>query len=188
MSPVGQGGLFLLQFIAGMVVFILLLRFFLRATYVDWNHPIVAFVAKITNPLCMPFSKLIPAKGRWDFSAIVAALVVQALFVVLLGFLADKSFGAALIAIFAVTEVANQMLDLMFWLIIIQIILSWISPGHNPNTAIFHQMASPILAPFQKLVPSIGGFDLSPIIAILTIKLTQIVVVGYIAQLGQGLV
>lgn len=188
MSPVGLGGLFLLQFAAGMVVFILLLRFFLRATYVDWRNPIVTFVAKVTNPLCAPFSKLVPAKGRWDWSAIIAALVVQALFVVLLGFLTDKSYAISLIAIFSITEVLNQLLDLMFWLIIIHIILSWVSPEHNPNTAIFNQMAEPLLAPFKRLIPPIGGMDLSPIVAILAIKLTQIVVVGSISQLGQGLV
>jgi YggT family protein len=82
----------------------------------------------------------------------------------------------------------NQMLDLMFWLIVIQVILSWVGPNNNPNTQIFFQMAQPILAPFQRLVPPIGGMDLSPIFAIIVIKLTQIMVVGSIAQLGQSLV
>lgn len=188
MSPVDQGGLFLLQFIAGMIVFILLLRFFLRATYIDWRNPIVAFVAKVTNPICMPFNKIIPSKGRWDGSAIAAAFVVQALFVLLLGYLTGKSYGISLIAIFSITEIMNQMLDLMFWLIVIQVILSWVGPNNNPNTQIFFQMAQPILAPFQRLVPPIGGMDLSPIVAIIVIKLTQIMVVGSIAQLGQSLV
>jgi YggT family protein len=187
MSPVGQGGLFLLQFIAGIIVFVLLLRFFLRATYVDWRNPIVTFIAKITNPMCAPFSKVIPTKGRWDFAAIASALAIQAIYVILLGFLTDKSYGVALIAVFSITEILNQLLDLMFWLIIIQVILSWVSPGYNPNTAIFIQMAEPILAPFKRVIPPIGGMDLSPIVAILAIKLTQIIVVGSIAQLGQGL-
>ncbi len=188
MSPAGQGGLFLLQFIASMVVFILLVRFFLRASNVDWRNPIVSFVAKVTNPICYPFSKLIPAKGRWDLSAIATALAVQVIFVIMLGFLTDESFAISLIAIFSITEVLNQLLNLMFWIVILQVILSWISPGNNPNTIIFHQLAEPILAPFQKLLPPIGGIDLSPIAAIVAIKLTQIVVVGYIAQIGQSLV
>ena len=49
-------------------------------------------------------------------------------------------------------------------------------------------MANPLLAPFQKLVPPISGIDLSPIIAILAIKLTQIIVVGSLTQLGQQMV
>ncbi|MDX1795580.1 MAG: YggT family protein [Hydrogenovibrio sp.] len=188
MSPVGQGGLFLLQFLAGLIIFVLLLRFMLRATYVDWRHPVVTFVAKVTNPLCAPISKILPTKNRWDWSALITAFIIQALFAVLVGYLTDRSFGPILIAIYSATEVLNQLLDLMFWLIIIQAVLSWISPGYNPNTAVFYQLAQPILRPFQKVIPPIGGIDLSPIVAILAIKLTQIVVVGSIAQFGQGLV
>lgn len=187
MTPVGQGGLFLLQFLAGLVIFTLLLRFFMRATYVDWHHPIVNFIAKITNPLCAPLNTILPKPNRWDWSAILTALLVQALLVVLIGFLTDRSFGVGLIVISSVTEIMNQLLDMMFWLIIIQVILSWVSQGYNPNTAIFDQMAQPILEPFQRLIPPMGGLDLSPIVAIIAIKLTQIVVVGSIAQMGQNM-
>jgi len=187
-SPAGQGGLFLIQFIVGMVIFALMLRFLLRATYADWRNPIVQFIAKVTNPLCMPANMLIKTSGRWDWAAIVTALVIQALFVVLIGLLTERDFGAAIIVIASVTEIMNQLLDMMFWLIIIQVILSWVSPGRNPNTEIFHQLTQPILAPFQKLIPPMGGLDLSPIAAILAIKLFQIVVVGSIAQLAQGMI
>ncbi|MGC9385649.1 MAG: YggT family protein [Hydrogenovibrio sp.] len=188
MSPVDQGGLFLIQFLTGLVIFTLILRFFMRATYVDWRHPVVNFIAKVTNPLCAPLNMVLPKPGRWDWSALLTAMIIQAVFVILLGYLTDRSFSVGLIAISAVTEILNQMLDMMFWLIIIQVILSWVSQGYNPNTAIFYQLAEPILRPFQKLVPPIGGFDLSPIVAIVAIKLTQIVVVGSIAQFGQSLV
>jgi YggT family protein len=188
MSPVGQGGLFFLQFIVGIIIFILLLRFFLRASYIDWHNPIVTFVAKITNPICAPFSKLIPSKGRWDFTAITTALSVQIAYFTLLVLFTDKSFNIGLIAIFAITEILDKLLDLMFLIIIIQVILSWLNQDYNSNTEIFKQMANPLLAPFQKLVPPISGIDLSPIIAILAIKLTQIIVVGSLTQLGQQMV
>lgn len=187
-SPLTQGGLFLLQFGAGLVIFALMLRFLMRATHVDWRHPVVNFIAKVTNPLCAPINKILTIRGRWDWSAIMTAMIIQALVVVLLGWLTDRQFGVGLIAISAITEVANQLLDMAFWLIIINVIISWLSPGYNPNTAIFVQMTQPILAPFQRMVPTIGGFDLSPIVAILAIKLTQIVVVGSITQFGQSLV
>jgi YggT family protein len=186
-SPVGQGGLFLLQFAVGLVIFVLMLRFLMRATRTDWRNPIVHFVAKVTNPLCAPANKVIPVKGRWDWAAIVTALVIQAIFVWVIGWLTGRDFGAVAIALASLTEILNQLLDMMFWLIIIQVILSWVSPGYNPNTEIFQQLTRPILAPFQRLIPPMGGMDLSPIVAILAIKLFQIVVIGSIAQLAQGL-
>ena len=187
-SPVGQGGLFLIQFLVGMVIFTLMLRFLLRATYADWRNPIVQFVAKVTNPLCAPANKLLGTKSRWDWAAIVTALVIQAIFVYSIGFLTQREFGINFIAIASITEIMNQLLDMMFWLIVIQVILSWVSTGYNPNTEIFSQMTRPILEPFQKIIPPMGGLDLSPIAAILAIKLFQIVVVGSIAQLAQGMI
>ena len=148
-SPIGQGGLFLIQFIVGLVIFALMLRFLLRATHADWRHPIVTFIAKVTNPLCLPFNKVLPAKGRWDWSAIATAVAIQAFFIVVIGMLTDRSFGIGFIAIASLTEIANQLLDMMFWLIIIQAVLSWVVQGYNPNTAIFDQLTRPILAPFQ---------------------------------------
>jgi YggT family protein len=187
MSPIGQGGLFLLQFAVGMVVFALMLRFLMRATYADWHNPVVQFVAKITNPICAPVNTLLKPRGRWDIASIMTALIIHALFVFVIGFLTAKHFSIGFIVIASVTEIMTQLLDMMFWLIIIQVILSWVSPGYNPNTAIFQQMTQPILSPFQKLIPNAGGFDLSPIVAILAIKLTQIVIVGSIAQLANGM-
>ena len=187
-SPIGQGGLFLLQFIVGLVIFALMLRFLLRATHADWRHPVVTFIAKVTNPICVPFNKVLPVKGRWDWSALLTATVLQAIFVIVIGLLTNRDFGAGFIAIASITEVANQLLNMMFWLIIIQAILSWVVQGYNPNTAIFDQLTRPILAPFQKWVPPISGIDLSPIVAIIAIKLFQIVVIGSIAQVGQQMI
>ncbi|BBN58827.1 YggT family protein [Hydrogenovibrio marinus] len=188
MSPIGQGGLFLIQFIAGLIVFSLILRFLLRAAYVDWRHPIVTFIAKVTNPLCVPFNKILTLRGRWDWSALLTALVIEGVSAYLIGWLGGRDYSFLLIVIYSVTELLNQILDMMFWIIIIQAVLSWVVQGYNPNVAIFYQLAEPILRPFQRVVPPIGGLDLSPLVAILVIKLIQIVVVGSIAQIGQGLV
>ncbi|GKT12600.1 MAG: YggT family protein [Thiomicrorhabdus sp.] len=187
-SPIGQGGLFLIQFVVGLVIFILMLRFLLRATHADWRHPIVNFTAKVTNPLCAAVNQVLPPKGQWDWSALITAVIIQALFVLLIGFLTNREFGPVFIALASTTEIINQLLDMLFWLIIIQAVLSWVSPGNNPNTAIFDQMTRPILAPFQRLIPPIGGMDLSPLAAIAAIKLTQIMVVGSISAFTQAMI
>ncbi len=64
--------------------------------------------------------------------------------------------------------------EFFFWLIVISIVLSWISPGHHPVTVLMHQLAEPVLAPFRRLLPSMGGLDLSPILAFLAIQVVQI--------------
>ena len=78
-----------------------------------------------------------------------------------------------------------HLLDSLFWLIIIQAILSWVQPGYNPNLALFHQLAEPVLAPFRRFIPPIAGLDLSPIAALIAIKLAQILLVGPIANMAR---
>jgi len=187
-SSIGQGGQFLLQFVFDLIIMVLLLRFLLRATYADWRHPIVQFIAKVTNPLCAPANKMMPVKSRWDWAALSTAVIFQALFILIVGWLANQAFGAAFIGVVSFIEIANDLLDLIFWLIIIQAVLSWISQGHNPNAVIFDQITRPILAPFQRLIPPISGLDLSPLFAILAIKLTQIVVIGSLYGVAQQMI
>jgi len=188
MSPVANGGLFLLQFLVGLVTFVLILRFLMRATYVDWRHPVVGFIAKVTNPICRPLNALFKNIGRWDWSALLAAFIVEMAFVGLIGLLTGRDFGLITILMVSFSEIANQILDLVFWLIIIQVILSWVSPGYNPNTVIFDQMVSPILRPFQRIIPPIGGIDLSPLAVVVLIQLTQIVLLRPIVAIAQGFV
>ncbi|MBN2646399.1 MAG: YggT family protein [Thiotrichales bacterium] len=183
-TPLGQGGLFFLQFVVRLVLFGLMLRFLMRATYADWRNPIVTFIAKATNPLCAPANKLLPTRGRWDWAAIITALVLYSGYVVAIGVLTDRSFGPVFVAL----EVLNQLLDMLFWLIVIQIILSWVSPQPNPNTVLFQQLTEPVLEPFRRLLPATGGFDFSPILAILAIKLVQIIGVGSLTAIAQGMI
>lgn len=188
MDPLSQASLFLLQFIAGLVVFTLILRFLIRATYTDWNNQIVKFIAKVTNPICKPFALVLPSKGRWDFAAIGAAFTTQVVLAISIGLIIGQSFNLSYILLFAVSEILNFLFDMMFWLIIIQVVLSWIAQSYNPNLDIFRQLTEPILSKFRSLIPPIGGMDLSPIVAILAIKLGQILIVGSIAQLAQTMV
>ncbi len=188
MSPGIQALAFLIQVIFGLIAFVFILRFLIRATGVDWRLPIVHIVARFTNWACAPLGKVLPAKGRWDFAALGAALITEALYMLLIGTITGLQFSAAAVILFALAETLNILLDTLFWLIIIQVILSWIQPSYNPNLAIFHQLSAPILAPFQRLIPPLGGVDLSPIAAIVVIKLAQILMVGPIAGMAQGMI
>lgn len=188
MSPGLQALAFLLQVIFGLIVFVFILRFLIRATQVDWRLPIVHIVARLTNWACAPLGKVLPAKGRWDFAALGAAFIAEAVYMVLISLISGMPFSPLSVFMFALAETLNVLLDTLFWLVVIQVILSWVQPGYNPNLAIFHQLSAPILAPFQRLIPPLGGIDLSPIAAIVAIKLAQILLVGPIASMAKGMI
>ncbi|WP_294946206.1 YggT family protein [Sulfurivirga sp.] len=186
MSAGLQAMLFLIQVVFGLVTFVFILRFLMRATRVDWRLPLVHITARLTNWACAPLGRLLPVKGRWDWAALAAAWLTEVAYAVAVSLLTGQHYGAAGIALFGVAETLNVLLDSLFWLIIIQAILSWVQPGYNPNLALFHQLAEPVLAPFRRFIPSIAGLDLSPIAALIAIKLAQILLVGPIANMARA--
>ena len=70
--------------------------------------------------------------------------------------------------------------NLFFWLIIIRIIISWVSSGgYNPAVAMVYSLTEPLLRPFRRIVPSLGGLDISPVFAIILLLAATIIVSGF---------
>lgn len=65
-------------------------------------------------------------------------------------------------------------LQIMSLLILVRVLISWfpIDPS-NPIIRILFQLTEPILAPFRRVIPRIGMFDLSPLAALLVIQFLQ---------------
>ena len=88
----------------------------------------------------------------------------------------------------AVTSVVNLVLlslNLFIFAILIRVILSWISPGgYNPIVAIIHSITNPVLRPFQRFLPPMGGLDLSPLVVIVLLQLARMLVVAPLRDLA----
>ena len=62
-----------------------------------------------------------------------------------------------------------------------RVIMSWISPrGTDPISPILHQITEPILAPIRRLVPSVGMFDLTPMVALILLNFVLLRIVRLI--------
>lgn len=82
-------------------------------------------------------------------------------------------------------SLANLVFQVVNLLILIRIILTWvpgISPSH-PAVRLVHQLTSPILDPIRRLMPPLGGLDLSPIVAILLLSLVRTLVMNLLVTL-----
>jgi YggT family protein len=63
--------------------------------------------------------------------------------------------------------------------IFIQIVASWINPhGYNPIVEIARSIAEPLMAPARRILPPIGGLDLSPIIVFIFLNLSLKLIVA----------
>lgn len=171
---------FIVKTLAQLYLLLLLLRFWLPIMRADFRNPIANGILRITSPLVIPIRRIIPPIGRLDTSTILVAYILEFLLILVLLALRGLRVETLPIAITAVLELAILSLNLFFFVILLKIILSWVAPqNYNPMTVLLNTMAEPVLRPFRRIVPAVGGFDVSPIFAIVLLKAAEIVLQSY---------
>ena len=162
---------FIVKTLTQLFLLLLLLRFWLPLLRADFRNPVAQGILRFTSPLIVPLRRVLPSIGRLDTATVLVAFVVQFLVVVVLLAILGVTAGPLAIAITSLIELAILSLNLFFFVILIRIVLSWVAPAnYNPVTALLHTLSEPILRPFRRLVPSIGGLDISPIFAIVLLQ------------------
>lgn len=192
MGPIADTLNLLVNVFFNLLMLLILLRFLLQLVRADFYNPISQAVARMTNPLLLPLRKVIPGYGGFDVASLVLLLLAEMLAIVVLGLVNGVGLVPPLfILLWAPLGIVNLFLSFYFFAILAMIILSWVAPG-NPSPVIYllHQLTEPVMAPFRKLLPSMGGLDLSPILVFIAIQIAQIFV-NYAARgvsLSPGLV
>jgi len=162
---------FIIKAIAQLYLLVLLLRLWLPLLRADFRNPLAQGILRITSPLVVPLRRLLPSIGRLDTSTVLVAYALQYLTILVLVAISGHVVATVPILITTIIELAILSLNLFFFVILIKIILSWIAPHtHNPATALLNTMAEPVLRPFRRIIPPIGGFDISPIFAIILLQ------------------
>ena len=150
------------------------MRFILQLVRANFYNPLCQFVVKATQPLLKPLRRVIPSLFGLDMSSLVLALLLQILlFVVVLTLNGYQAFTVLLLP-WALIGIFSLFLKILFWSMIISVILSWVAPGsRSPGAELVYQITEPVLAPFRRLIPNLGGLDISPIFAFIAIQLIQ---------------
>ncbi len=162
---------FIIKTIAQLYLLVLLLRLWLPLLRADFRNPLAQGILRITSPLVVPLRRLLPSIGRLDTSTVLVAYALQYLTILVLVAVSGHVVPTASILITTIIELVILSLNLFFFVILIKIILSWVAPHtHNPATALLSTMAEPVLRPFRRVIPPIGGFDISPIFAIILLQ------------------
>jgi YggT family protein len=187
-SYAGNAGVFLVQTLFGLYIGAVMLRFLLAVVRADFYNPISQFLVKVTNPPLVPLRRLIPSVAGIDLASIVLMLALQMLELFVIGLITGVSFHPLGLVVLAVAELLSLLLQIYFFTILIQVVLSWVSPGgYNPAVALLYSLNEPVLGRARRILPPIHGFDLSPIVAMIVIQLMTILVVAPVSDLGRGL-
>lgn len=193
MGAVAQILTYVIQALFGLYLFAVLLRLLLQIARADFYNPLSQFVVKITNPPLKPLRRIIPGVFGIDMAAIVLAIVVQMVSLVIIFVLNGFPLAVYLanILIWSILGVLGTVANIYFFAMLVSVVLSWVAPmSYHPGAILVRQLCEPIFGPFRKLIPPIGGLDISAIFAFIALGVVQrvIAILASAAQLPPNLV
>lgn len=179
-STINQIGLYLTNVVFGIAILLLILRFLLGVARANFYNPLSQMIVKVTDPLVLPLRKIIPPIGRFDTALILLIIVLKLVHLFLKTKMLSLTVPAIVLISAAIGMLLNTMLLVYFVAIIIMVIFSWLSMAGTRMPAdlasILNSLVSPILQPIRRVMPNLGGLDLSPMIAIVGIEVIRIAI------------
>jgi YggT family protein len=172
---------FIIHTLLLLALFVFLARLLLQWTRADFRNPISQAIVRITNPVILPLRRVLPPIGKVDTASVVALILIAFIEVGISALLRGSSlmtypgFWARAVAI----ELAWLLLSAYFWMIFLYALLSFVAPGgYSPMQSVLESICEPVLRPFRRLIPSLGGLDLSPLWAGIAIQALLILLPG----------
>ncbi|MGX0958775.1 YggT family protein [Pseudomonas viridiflava] len=186
MIGLNTAAIYVLQTLGSLYLMLILLRFVLQLVRANFYNPLSQFIVKATQPLLKPLRRIIPSIFGLDMSSLVLAIIVQMILIALTLLLMFGTTGDPLhLLLWSIISVTALFLKIFFFALIISVILSWVASGsHNPGAELVNQICEPALAPFRRIVPNLGGLDISPILAFLVLKLLDMLVINNLAAMS----
>lgn len=183
-SNIASALVFIVNALSSLYLLVLILRFWLPWLRADFRNPLAQGILKLTSPLVIPVRRVIPSFGRLDTATVLVAFVVQYLSLVLILLILGMSASYSIIATSALVKLVMLSVNLFMFAIFIRIVLSWLAPGqYNPAIAIITTLTEPLLGPVRRVMPAMGGFDISPIFVIIGLGALTRLLMGF-NQLG----
>ncbi len=175
------------------------LRFVLQAVRADYHNQFAQAIVTLSNPILVPLRRVIPSIARYDTASlfmVYAVLFVKFLIFKLLPLGGVQGFGYSgvdpyswtfpQLFVFTFIDTIYLLFNVFIFSLIIKAILSWIPNSQgNPIQGVLDSITTPIMRPLRGLIPPIGGFDLSVMVAIIGLFALRMFVIGsLIAILG----
>ena len=165
---------FLLDVAAGLLGGACLLRLYMQYQRIPFGNPIGRFIFAITDWLVLPLRKVLPAVGKVDTASLVAVYLVELAQFALLWLLAGRSGGLEMLPVLAIFGVARLVISGLTGLVIVYAILSWVQ-ADSPIADVLDRLCAPLLRPWRKIVPLVGGIDLSPLVFLVVLQVAAII-------------
>ncbi|MES9832172.1 MAG: YggT family protein [Candidatus Thiodiazotropha sp. DIVDIV] len=176
--------IFLVQTIFGLYILAILLRFLLQLVRADFYNPVSQFLVKVTNPPIKILRRFIPGFGGIDLSSLILAWALKTAELFLVIMISGSSVNLLGPLLWAIPELIELTINIFLFGVLIQVILSWVNPGaYNPATNLLYSLTGPVMRPAQKVLPPVGGIDLSPMLVMIGLVLLKMLLIPPLLQI-----
>jgi YggT family protein len=178
---------FLIHTVFDILTFVLLLRFFMQWLKAPFQNPLAQMTIALSDFIVKPARRWIPSYKKVDLSTLVLAFLVQLILQVILLSLRGFPFAVAggaiwlTLLLMALLALVRMSLDLFFYAILIQALLSWVNPN-TPISGVLNALTRPILEPLRRWIPPVNGIDFSALVAMILLQMVNIAFISYAQQ------
>ena len=175
---------FLLATVIELYTMIMLLRVWMQWVRCDFYNPFSQFIVRVTQPVVGPLRRIIPAMGPIDSSSLLIAFILCVVKAIVLFMVVTFQ---PIIWISALLILIKTVGLLIFWVLLLMAIMSWVSQGRSPVEFVLMQLANPLLRPIRKMLPSMGGIDFSPMVLVLLLYVVNMGIAELLQATGNVL-
>ncbi len=159
---------FVVDTVTGLFAGFLLIRFWMQAQRVRPPSGLAQSIFQLTDWLVRPIRRVVPGFAGYDWASLVAALLV-ALLSILIDVWMLSQVSIPVILLLAVFKLLQWILYGFMALLILEAVFSWVNP-HAPFAPFIRALNDPVLTPLRRVLPSLGGIDFSPLVALIVIQ------------------
>lgn len=168
----------LLEVVVGLLSGACLLRLYMQYLRIPMSarsgNPLGRFVFALTDWIVLPLRKVVPSVGALDTASLVAAFLLQLAEFGLLWLLAGAAGGLFAVPILALFGLLRMTVSAMTGAVIVYAVLSWVQTN-SVIADVLERLVSPLLQPIRRVLPLIGGVDLSPLALLVILQILAIV-------------
>jgi YggT family protein len=166
-----------LDVVAGLLAGTCMLRLLMQRQRISFHQPVGRFVFALSDWLVLPLRQVIPSWSAWDLSSLAGAWLIKLAQVSLLWLLSGGHAPGLLLPWFSLLSLVQLVVSGLSALVLVYAVMSWVSP-QSPLNDLVTRLVDPVLRPFRRVVPLVGGIDLSPLVLLLALQMVGIVLIG----------
>ena len=168
----------LLEVAAGLLTGVFLLRLYMQHQRIPMSarsgNPMGPFLFALTDWLVLPLRRVLPAIGRLDTASLVAAFLTQLALFGVQWLMLGGGAGWISVPVLALFGVVRMSISALTGLVIVYAVLSWVQT-QSQLSDLLERLVAPALTPIRRVIPLVGGVDLSPLALLVLLQIAAIV-------------